>query len=242
MATFYGGHGNVIEIGGAGVSDLGAYANNLKGANWLCIGDSITAQDQSYKDTISSQFGVNLYGTAHAGGANAGYAAGDGPSMYPKAKANAWASTAPSPDIVTVCLGTNDFANSCPLGTIDDDPTTQTEESFTFYGCYKGILHYINQHYGWKPVVLITPPRRSLGDTVNGNGNTLDDFVEAIKEIGGLYSYPVVDLYHASGMPVGTLANSGFGGDGLHPSAEGWTRMAAKIYYAMNEAILTITG
>lgn len=244
----YDYQGNVIESGGGGgIADLGAYANNLNGKTWLCIGDSITASETCYRPIICNNFGITapvVSSSPFAGGKRAGYASG-ATCGYEDSKS--YNSVVPNADIATIFLGTNDFSgegqNGSPLGSISDNPSDQSSSSFTFYGCYKGIIENIIKKYGVIPIVLMTPVQRSLGMGTSGNavnlqGYSLKDYRDAIIKIGEWYSLPVVDLYSMSGYAIGhTPSVSGYGGDGLHPGASFWHLASARIYYAMNEAM-----
>lgn len=238
----YDYQGNVIESGGGGgVTDLGAYENNLNGKTWLCIGDSITAANICYRPIICNNFGITAplkSSSPFAGGKSACY--GGGASCgYEDSKS--YASVVPNADIATIMLGTNDFAGS-PLGTIADLPANQSESSYTFYGCYKGIIENIIKTYGVIPIILMTPIQRSLNAGPNSFGLTLNDYRNAIIDMGEYYSLPVVDLYAMSGFAIGhSPATSGYNGDGLHPGASFWHLASARIYYAMNEAIKKYT-
>ena len=238
--AIYDYEGNEIAGGGAG----GAYANNLDGKTWLCVGDSLTTDTNSYRPILSSNYNMTVPGGTYAGGKRIGYASGAS-SAFEDSKT--YLSNIPSVDIATILMGTNDFAGEgsegSPLGTIYDDPATQTQSSFTFFGCYKGLIENIFTAYGVIPIVLITPPHRSLlsgtyEEGQNAEGCTLADYREAILKIGEWYSLPVVDLFAMSGYAIGrNPVWSGYGGDGLHPGPQFWQLCAPRIYYAMNEAI-----
>lgn len=225
------GYGNTYNI------PLG---NNLDGKRWLCIGDSIT-QYEGYRNMITDKYGtVTSTGTYVAGGTISFLEINTDRCIFEKVSSGDWVMT--DPDIITIFAGTNDYNNSCELGTISDDPDAQTADSYTFMGCYKGLIESLNSQYGaLVPIILITPTPRATQHTVK-NGHTLADFVDAIKEIGAYYSCPVVDLYSNGYAPyVGGAANGKaeltLNGDGLHPS-EAWSKMLVPyIYETMNRAL-----
>ena len=250
----YDYQGNVIESGGGGTADLGAYENNLNGKKWLCIGDSITAANICYRPIIENNFGITApgAGTFFADGKHAGYIPGAGNANCGFQESKSYFSVLSNADIATIMLGTNDFngvdsSNASPLGTIYDKPSQQSASSFSFYGCYKGIIENIISAYGVIPIVLLTPVQRYLnagenGEGVNAFGHSLKDYRDAVIKIGEWYSLPVVDLYAMSGYAIGHSPTvSGYGGDGLHPGASFWHLASARIYYAMNEAIKKYT-
>lgn len=216
-------YGNEITTG-----QTGGTANLLKGATWLPIGDSITTQ-ATYRAILSDYHGMTGIGGGFKDGLQAGYASGENNCVLSLVN-NIGAGT---PDIVTIALGTNDYGNGCPIGTIDDDEDNQTVESFSFIGCYKKLIKTMYEKYNGVPIVLLTPFPRVNKDNKNKNGHTLLDYADAIKEIGEYYSLHVVDLYGASGVPVGTLTDYANGTykyttDGLHINKD-YGKIAAPI-------------
>lgn len=116
----------------------------------------------------------------------------------------------PKADIYSIFLGTNDWWGSKPLGTITDyrDNTGPA----TVYGAFRVMLQKINALNNQAKIILITPMQRvdfvyinnfknnAYGSYREKNGKQLEDFANAIVEIGQLEKYPVVDLYHKNGM------------------------------------------
>lgn len=116
-------------------------------------------------------------------------------------------------DIIAVHCGTNDFQyNWSPIGTID------STENTTFYGALKTLCEGLIRKYPHKLIFFTTPiPRMQpfyseAGGTYtedyavttplskNGRGKTLGDYADIIKEVCGMYSIPVLDLYRESGL------------------------------------------
>ena len=133
-------------------------------------------------------------------------------------------------DVVTIFGGTNDWGNNATLGTIDD---TGKE---TFYGAYKYILEWLAINRPNAKVMTMTPLKRyyrgggttwvNAQTTRNSNGQLLQDYVKAVKDVSDLYAVPCVDLHNDSGLnPVIESVRNRFMGDGLHPTAEGNKRM-----------------
>ena len=61
----------------------------------------------------------------------------------------------------------------------------------------------------------------------NGRNCTLKDYVDAIKDVCGRYSIPVIDLYSISGLHPSIPAHkSTYMPDGLHPNKAGHAKMA----------------
>lgn len=130
-------------------------------------------------------------------------------------------------DLVYNGIGTNDFGLNLGtvLGTIGDAPGAAT-----FYGGYK---QWFEQLYAWKPTLrfhLQTPIFRADGNGrghLNQHQKTIDDFADAIKELGRFYSVPVYDALNESGFnpfTMPTLSN-----DLLHPNTLGQGVLAANI-------------
>lgn len=133
-------------------------------------------------------------------------------------------------DVVTIFGGTNDWGNNAALGTIDDTGTS------TFYGAYKHILEWLAINRPNAKVMTMTPLKRyfrgggttwvNAQTTPNNQGNLLQDYVKAVKDVSDLYAVPCVDLHNDSGLnPVIESVRNRFMGDGLHPTAEGNKRM-----------------
>jgi lysophospholipase L1-like esterase len=135
-------------------------------------------------------------------------------------------------DIVTILGGTNDYGHSRNLGTLLDVGSTFDE--LTFYGAYQKLIEYIMTSNPQIQVYLITPPHRNYNYTeavLNGKSLKLLDYVNAVKDIGALYSMPVIDLYRDSGINRPNLTT--YTRDGLHPIDIGYVKMAKTIIPAM---------
>jgi lysophospholipase L1-like esterase len=220
MANLFDASGNIIALTG-GTSDF------LTGKTWLCVGDSISTYP-GYRQMIVDKYQLNALTGAFQGGMTVGYGSGANSCILEKLDGI----SAGTPDIITIALGTNDRGD---IGTINDDPNAQTEESYTFIGCYKALIERLFEKYGYVPMLLITPyPTRYVG------GKTA--ISNAIKEVGAYYSIPVFDMYHESGVPVGTLTDTGnddfmFAGDGLHINQRGGAISAPRVAERMNLVI-----
>jgi len=120
-------------------------------------------------------------------------------------------------DVYTVFLGTNDWWQGKPLGSISN--YEQNTGSGTVYGAFGVIISKLKQLNKKSRIILITPMQRGdfvyINNTKNNaygsykdkNGQTLEQFANAIVEIGKLEKIPVVDLYHDSGMNMDNIVN-----------------------------------
>jgi lysophospholipase L1-like esterase len=120
-------------------------------------------------------------------------------------------------DVYTIFLGTNDWWQGKTLGSIADyENATGTG---TVYGAFRVITNKLKSLNADAQIILITPMQR--GDFVyinniknNAYGSykpkkeqTLEQFANAIVEIGKLEKFPVVDLYHDSGMTLDKMVH-----------------------------------
>jgi lysophospholipase L1-like esterase len=112
----------------------------------------------------------------------------------------------PKGDVYTVFLGTNDWWQGRPIGTIDDYKSKAGNN--TIYGSFRIILDKIKALNADAKIILITPPQRvdfvylfdkknnAYGSYREKNGQTLEAVADAIVAIGKLENIAVDDLYH----------------------------------------------
>jgi hypothetical protein len=163
----------------------------------------------------------------------------------------------PEADLITIFMGTNDWGHETPLGTIED--TTDV----SFYGALNVIIPGLMTKYPNARIIWITPMHRygfgtskilgtkfTFDHLPNGRDCTLEDYVNAIKDVCSRWSIPVIDLYSMSGLhPYIAPHKSTYMPDGLHPNKAGHEKMAYLIskwlqIYANNEIVSTdpVTG
>ena len=137
----------------------------------------------------------------------------------------------PDADIVVVFGGTNDFGHGdAPFGTIMD------EDKRTFCGALHSLCRTLIHRYPAAQLVILTPTHRSSEEDGPYNeigvrlSADLRGYVDAIIEIAGFYSIPVLDLYRVCGIQprVETLKQR-YMPDGLHPNDAGHERIAEKL-------------
>jgi lysophospholipase L1-like esterase len=136
-------------------------------------------------------------------------------------------------DIIFVFGGTNDFQQNIPMGewyTLNGTTRTVNYDKTTFRGALTTLCEALLTKFPNKRNVLITPLHRYTypGDytelQANSQGLYLEDYVNAIKEAGKIYSIPVIDLYSESGlcpMNAKSAATYFHSSDKLHPNAAG---------------------
>jgi lysophospholipase L1-like esterase len=115
-------------------------------------------------------------------------------------------------DVYSVFLGTNDWWQGRPVGTISDYENNTGSE--TLYGAYRIIIDKLKALNKDAQIILITPLQRAdfvyINDPTNNaygsykakNGQTLEQFASAISAIGAYENADVIDLYHDSGIAV----------------------------------------
>ena len=134
-------------------------------------------------------------------------------------------------DLVVIFAGTNDFGHDTPLGTIED--TTD----ISFYGAISVVINGILTANPSARLVLFSPIHRygwsgnnPNDDEPNGQGLTLKDYVDAIKNMAEKYSIPVLDLFSIYGLnPRIPNIKTNYITDGLHPNAAGHELLAKRI-------------
>ena len=129
-------------------------------------------------------------------------------------------------ELILVFGGTNDYGHGVPLGTLAD----ATPE--TFCGAYRILLQGLIEKYPTARIMAMTPMQRAGYTQPNlRTGRVLLEYVEAIREIAGQLSIPVVDMYREAGICVDIPAQRElFCPDGVHPSDAGNARLAQRLY------------
>ncbi len=118
--------------------------------------------------------------------------------------------------LYSVFLGTNDWWQGIPIGTLDDYKGDTGNN--TFFGSYRTIITKLRRLNKEARIILITPMQRIdfvyLADMNNNaygsyrekGGQTLKGFADAIAAIAKLEKLEVVDVYGSSGMTLEKLA------------------------------------
>lgn len=116
-------------------------------------------------------------------------------------------------EIVSFMGGTNDCYQSVPLGTIDDNDMS------TFYGRLNLLTKVLLKKYPNAFIFYMTPFKSTRSTLMSGNknGDTLEDFAKAIKDVCRLHDIPCLDLYNSGKFELEMYDE---GSDGIHPSQQ----------------------
>lgn len=166
-----------------------------EGKNWLAIGDGITSANQ-YQHVVAKACRISNVTTAAASGLKLG-------KMADKLTQEDLADI----DLVTVFGGTNDYGTSKLLGMKEDNKNIDK-----FYGNIRKVISRIQSLNPNAKIIFITPLKRGkVGNqpvypAPNKAGNTLEQYVEAIKYVCGQNSIQVIDLFNDSGIDISNLS------------------------------------
>jgi lysophospholipase L1-like esterase len=120
-------------------------------------------------------------------------------------------------DIYSVFLGTNDWWQGRPIGTIADYQNGTGRA--TIYGAFKIITDKLKAQNNEAKIILITPLQRvdfvyinnaknnAFGSYKEKKGQKLSQVADAIIAIGRLENFKVVDLYNKSGINLKNMVN-----------------------------------
>ena len=120
-------------------------------------------------------------------------------------------------DVYSVFLGTNDWWQGRPLGTIDNYKNDSGNK--TVYGSFRIIIKKLRSLNSDAKIILITPMQRAdfvyINDFTNNawgsykpkNGQMLEQFANAVREIAKYENFDVVDLFHTNSMEIKKLVN-----------------------------------
>ena len=115
-------------------------------------------------------------------------------------------------DIYSIFLGTNDWWQGRPLGTLADYQNNTGNN--TVYGSFRIIINKLHELNPVSKIILITPMQRTdfvyINDPKNNaygsykekNGQWLEQFALAIDSIGHQEGFKVADLYHNKKMDI----------------------------------------
>ncbi|WP_018629490.1 SGNH/GDSL hydrolase family protein [Niabella aurantiaca] len=189
-----------------GIVLLAAYGFSKKELKWVAIGDSITYLNDHLNETgnrVTKGYMSRVTGTlpfVHYinkgyNGWTAGRIAENFDSLY-----------VPRADVYTVFLGTNDWWQGRPIGTLKDYETNSGNQ--TVFGSFRIIIDKLRTTSRKARIILITPMKRAdfvyLFDQRNHawgsykarKGQTLARVAAAVVAVGRAGHTEVIDLYN----------------------------------------------
>ena len=137
--------------------------------------------------------------------------------------------TIPQTDLIFIKLGTNDYYQKTPLGTIED------KEDVSFYGAINFVLDKLKEQCPDSTIILITPIRNHSAQK-NKIGLSLKEYVDAVKAVGEQRNLPVMDMYNITFDQL----TEGFFNDSAHPNKYGNQVMGDALQKWLEENIDTI--
>lgn len=191
------------------------FSFSQKEITWVAIGDSITYLNdhpdetgnritKGYLTLVKEEIpGINVINKGYNG-----WTAGGIADKFKELNI-------PVADIYTIFLGTNDWWQGRPIGTIADYKNNTGNN--TVYGSFRIIVDELRLLNDKAKIIFITPLQRSdfvyINDAKNNaygsyrtkNNQSLAAFADAIRAIGRLEKFKVVDLYNKSGITQANL-------------------------------------
>jgi len=199
---------------------------------WNALGDSITDANiyQIHVNSVLNFQTIRKYGVG-------GTSIADPTSTNTNSMVNRYVTMDNDADIVTVLGGTNDWGNNVVL------ESSNLKDKTTFKGALSVLCEGLLQKYPTKRILFITPPIRYNGSytendysqQLNANGNTVEEFADAMIEICSKYGIPCLDLYRNCGWNKYNFTH--FIPDGVHPNDVGHKRIASLIIDKMESVI-----
>ncbi|YP_010660045.1 SGNH/GDSL hydrolase family protein [Pseudoalteromonas phage HS6] len=198
-------------------------------------GDSLTAQNR-WQPTVASKTGA-IHTNKGVGGSRITGADGSTTAICQTARIN---TIGTGEHIVIALGGTNDWAQSVPIGSIDDsDPLA------TFYGGLNRLYLNLTTRLPEARLLAGTPPysefidfasRGWVNGATNNAGHVIDDYAEAVRIAANKWGLPVVDFNAECGWnEVNITTYVEDDGNLLHPNNKGATRMAEIAIYRMKQ-------
>ena len=124
-----------------------------------------------------------------------------------------------APNVVLISYGANDFVQSCPLGDIGKF------QQGTFASDYDTVLRGLIENLPGAKIVLATCQYRADADTPNALGLTLDNYNQAVRQLGERYQLELADAWNSSGINAQNF--SALSADEAHLNDDGYQRLAA---------------
>lgn len=215
----------LIGIGGSGKS-------TWSGKSWASLGDSIT-QQAKWQAGVVGKLGL-LWTNFGIGGTKISGTVGDADAMCQDTRINAIPTTF---DLVSVMGGTNDWAQSVPMGAED------STDPLTFNGALNTMVTKLMTRFPDKRVILCTTPYGEMpgragwsNGWTNTQGLTTRDYAEAVRKCCKRWSLPIIDVNTDAGwntLNIRTYITDD--GGLLHPNDVGGSRIASVIVAGFNK-------
>lgn len=139
-------------------------------------------------------------------------------------------------NIVVIFGGTNDYGRGLQAGVDGSGSashqsalgTFDSRDKTTFYGALHTLYLGLINKYPNALIVGVTPLHRYMENTLNTKGLALKPYVNAVREVAGFYSIPLLDLYaNGSVFPDSTVQKTNWMPDGLHPNSNYHSKIIA---------------
>ncbi|MEB4856079.1 SGNH/GDSL hydrolase family protein [Priestia megaterium] len=129
-------------------------------------------------------------------------------------------------DLVVIAGITNDWNYTwTPIGTMTD------RTNFTLYGALHNLILGLIEKYPAKPILFMSPIKRDTDpNKVNGNGKTLKEYVDILKEVCRFYGVPVLDMFSECTINPSIPSHvTNYIPDGTHPNNAGHEIMTRRV-------------
>lgn len=205
---------------------------DFSGTKIACLGDSITAatnldnledyQQYSYPAYLKEILGAKEVENLGIGGSSIG-------RYWENAFVDRYRDIPEDTDLILVMGGTND--GFCVTG--EDFGMMEDRKEGTFIGDLDELIRGLRDHYPDARVVLVTPLPNVLHDMLRKERDYLlpqSMIASAMKQVGGEYKIPVIDLYNSNILDSHDAAVIyNYMPDGVHCNAEGYRILARHI-------------
>ena len=195
--------------------------NTWENKKVICLGDSITANTNSWVNGLKMNLGLEEITNAGVGGSTI---SDNGTETY---FANRVTADYANYDCVFVMGGTNDEGQSIPIG---DTSYSNGFKKTTFKGAVADLIKTIQTVAPNAQIIFATPVsgRGSAGENANeckknGLGLTTADYAKAMREVCSLYSIPCIDLYSECG--INPFNRTMYIEDTVHPNQAGQNKI-----------------
>jgi lysophospholipase L1-like esterase len=196
--------------------------NQWVGRHWAALGTSITIFG-AYTQPLNAMLGTILTNLSVGGGSLSTSTTSDPGGIY-----NQIVNIPLDADLVTFEAGMVDFRANAVLGSLYDRTLD------TFYGAiFKSITDTLAANPK-RTIAFITPygidsdEFKGRWNSPNENGNTFQEFIQAIKEVCDWCGIAIIDVGQGAG--IGGVTSATYLADGVHLNSLGGMKMAEYLY------------